>query len=62
LAKGPNGRIGNKSFAVKKPILSASALVLTKAAAANPTWTKGVVTKRQADLAELAVTTWPRKP
>jgi hypothetical protein len=62
LAKGPNGRIGNKSFAIKKPILSASALLLTQAAGANPNWTKGVVTSRQADLAELAVQTWPRKP
>lgn len=62
LAKGPNGRIGNKAFIVKKPILSASALLLSQTAGANPTWTKAVVAKRQAELAELAVTTWPRKP
>ena len=62
LAKGPNGRIGNKAFPAKKPILSASALTLTNTAGANIDWTKAVIGSRQTELAKLAVETWPRKP
>lgn len=62
LQKGPNGRIGNKPWPVKQPILAASGLQLTSAAAANSTWTKTVIDKRQKQLAKLAVEAWPRHP
>lgn len=60
LKKGPNGRIGNKAFSVKKPILEKSALVLTSEIGANDDWTKETIGKRQEKLGELAVKTWPR--
>lgn len=62
LQKGPNGRIGNKAWSVKKPVLSDSKLVITKAASEKADWTKSVIDDRQAELAELAVQTWPRMP
>jgi len=60
LQKGPNGKIGNKPFSVKKPILSASALVITREAGAKSDWTPTVIAERQKELADLAVTVWPR--
>lgn len=60
LQKGPNGRIGNKAFDIKKPILTGSDLLLTKQAGAEIDWTPTVITNRQARLAELAVRVWPR--
>lgn len=60
LSKGPNGRIGNKPWSVKKPVLAASQLKLTKAAGAEATWSKEVIQKRQAELAKQAVKAWPR--
>ena len=62
LAKGPNGRIGNKPFSAKRAILGASALLLTKDVAKDSTWTPKTIQKRQAELADLAVAVWPRKP
>ena len=62
LQKGPNGRIGNKSWAIKKPILAASTLRLTAAVVAAADWTKAEIDARQISLAALAVQTWPRSP
>jgi hypothetical protein len=62
LQKGPNGRIGNKSFAVKKPILEASQLILTKEVGAKPKWSPTEIQLRQERLSKLAVTVWPRQP
>jgi hypothetical protein len=62
LSKGPNGRIGNKAFTAKKPILAASELQLTKQAGASVSWTPNVIHKRQAEFANLAVKVWPREP
>jgi Protein of unknown function (DUF1524) len=62
LQKSKNNRIGNKSFSAKKPILSASALKLTKQAGSESEWTPAAIEQRQAKLAKLAVKTWPRKP
>jgi hypothetical protein len=62
LQKGPNGRIGNKPFTAKKPILAASALSLTKDVGAKMDWTPTEIRVRQAELAKLAVLAWPRKP
>jgi hypothetical protein len=60
LSKGPNDKIGNAGWAVKKPILGASKLELTKAAAANNDWTAKEISERQLELAKLAPATWPR--
>jgi hypothetical protein len=62
LAKGANGRIGNKPWSVKKPILEASSLVLTKEAGASKNWTPQAIQQRQQRLTDLAVKTWPRSP
>lgn len=61
LQKGPNGRIGNKPWSEKKPVLSASDLKLTKQAGQENDWTEEVINRRQEYLATLAVKTWPRK-
>jgi hypothetical protein len=60
LQKGPNGKIGNKPFATKKPILGASSFALTKEVGAQADWTKEAIAKRQGLLAQLAVKVWPR--
>ncbi|HZO97029.1 MAG TPA: DUF262 domain-containing HNH endonuclease family protein [Gaiellaceae bacterium] len=60
LSKGPNDKIGNQSWAVKKPILAASKLELTKMAAENDDWTAKEIAERQLALAKLAPATWPR--
>jgi len=62
LQRGPNGRIGNKPWAVKKPILGSSSLVLTKSASKHTKWTPAAIDKRQMMMAELAVKAWPREP
>ena len=62
LQKGPNGRIGNKPWSEKKPVLSDSDLTLTKQAGQEIDWTEDVINKRQQHLASLAVETWPREP
>lgn len=62
LQRGPNGRIGNKSWATKKPILAASSLHLTASAATQADWAKSVIDARQVELAKLAVKAWPRLP
>jgi hypothetical protein len=60
LQKGPNGRIGNKSFTAKKPILGKSAFVLTSEIAAESDWTRDKLKERQKGLAGLAVAVWAR--
>ncbi len=60
LSKGPNGKIGNKAFAIKKPILAASALALTQLAGSAADWTPADIEGRQKALAALAVKTWVR--
>jgi Protein of unknown function (DUF1524) len=62
LKKTENNRIGNKSWAVKKPILENSSLELTKMTADNDDWTRDEIEGRQLELAELCVETWPRTP
>jgi len=61
LQKGPNGRIGNKPFSIKKPILAASDLALTKEIGGGNEWTPADIQQRQERLARLAAATWPRK-
>lgn len=60
LQKGPNGKIGNKPFSAKKPILSASGFELTKQIGTQADWTKVTIASRQATLADMAVAVWPR--
>ncbi len=60
LQKGPNGRIGNKPFSVKKPILEQSAFALTAEVGAEDDWTKTTIRDRQTTLAQLAGKVWPR--
>jgi len=62
LKKGPNGRIGNKPFGDKQPILAASALLWTQDAGSRAEWVPETVAARQQDMAGLAVTVWPREP
>lgn len=62
LKKTENAKIGNKPWTAKKPVLGASSLKLTKAAATAAEWTPAAISARQKDLARLAVKTWPRKP
>lgn len=62
LQKGPNGRIGNRPWAVKQPVIGDSRLALTAEAANAADWTKEVIDARQRTLADLAVGAWPRNP
>jgi hypothetical protein len=61
LQKGPNGRIGNKPFTYKQPILAASALLWTQDAGGRAGWTTDIIAARQQDMASLAVAVWPRE-
>jgi Protein of unknown function DUF262/Protein of unknown function (DUF1524) len=61
LLAAENTRIGNKPFADKKKIFGRSSLALTKGVAARTSWNPSAIEKRQAMLAELAVTAWPLK-
>lgn len=58
LSKGPNDKIGNKPFSVKKPVLTASELQLTQDAGNQEDWTPDAIIKRQERLAELALKVW----
>ena len=60
LPKGPNGRIGNKPFAAKKPLLAKSSFALTAEIGLEADWTKDAIKARQARLAELALKVCPR--
>lgn len=62
LQKGPNGRIGNRPWSDKKPVLSSSDLSLTQQAGDEDDWTKEAIDSRQSYLASLAIRTWPRRP
>ncbi|MQW85997.1 DUF262 domain-containing protein [Sinorhizobium saheli] len=62
LNKRMNTKIANSDFQVKKPILEASAIELTKKAGQNPDWTKQIIDDRQRLLADLAVKAWPNRP
>jgi hypothetical protein len=62
LQQGANGRIGNKPWAVKKPILLGSELKLTQEAGAATVWDPTAVDGRQERMAALALKAWPRLP
>lgn len=60
LKKSQNGQIGNQPFSVKKPILMASDLLLTKEIGKLDEWTPQTIRDRQEALAVLAVRVWRR--
>jgi hypothetical protein len=62
LQKGVNDRIGNKPYSTKRPIFAKSALLWTQDAGERSDWTPEVIALRQADMAKLAVTIWPKRP
>lgn len=59
LQKEPNGRIGNKAWSVKRPILGQSKLELTKRVVEFSDWTSEEIEARQQELAKLASLAWP---
>jgi hypothetical protein len=54
-----NTLIGNEKFAVKRPVLVACGLALTKMVGREPKWEKEEIANRQKELAKIAVKTWP---
>ena len=60
LQKGPNGRLGNKPFKDKKPILTQSAFTLTAEIGKESDWTKDSIKARQSRMAKLVTKVWPR--
>ncbi|MBK0402532.1 DUF262 domain-containing protein [Adhaeribacter sp. BT258] len=54
-----NADVGNSPFEVKKDLFNESSFELTKEIAEYATWNIEAITKRQEDLAELALNTWP---
>ena len=62
IQKGPNGRIGNKPWKTKAPVLAASQLKLTSKLGNETQWNKHAIESHQEYLADLAVEVWPRTP
>ena len=62
LQAAENQLVGNSGYDKKKPILAASKFSLTKEAAKYDEWGVTEINARQAELAELAVLTWPLRP
>ena len=58
LAKGPNTRIGNKDFSIKRAAYNKSMLPDTKSIGQLADWTPKTMDSRQAVLADLAVKVW----
>jgi hypothetical protein len=59
LAKGANKKIGNESYAIKRPVLQASGFELTqKLGEENAGWTPDRIAARQKLLAKLATAVW----
>lgn len=59
LQKGPNGKIGNKPWSIKRPILSKSKLKLNDVFKARNDWTPAEINDRQVELAKLGPSVWP---
>jgi hypothetical protein len=62
LQKSRNTRLGNKPFEAKRAVLAASELCLTRSIGEVTDWAPEAIEARQARLADLAVTVWPREP
>ena len=54
-----NSKIGNLSFANKKPFLAASEITITSDLGNAPTWDPTAIEMRQQELSRLAVKAWP---
>lgn len=61
LAATVNSKIGNAAFKMKKTALAACSFSLTKDVTQYENWGVNEISKRQAELARLAVKTWPLK-
>ena len=61
LTKKENGKIGNVGYDQKKHSLNVSEFVLTQNAGKFTSWDASSIDARQANLADLAVKTWPIK-
>lgn len=62
LQKSKNTRLGNKSFELKRAVLAASELRLTRTVGEVEDWRPDAIEMRQSALAELALEVWPREP
>ena len=62
LSRGPNDRLGNGPWPLKRPVLAESDLLTPQTAAEHDDWTAAVIDERQDSFAALAVTAWPRLP
>ena len=62
LQKGPNGRIGNKPWDVKAPVLSSSTLKTTSRLGATDLWNADAIVANQEKMADIALKVWPREP
>ena len=60
LRKSHNGKIGNQGFDVKKPVLAASDLSLTKEIGQEDQWTAEEIRARSQRLADLAPSVWSK--
>jgi hypothetical protein len=54
LQKGPNDRIGNKPFSIKKPTFKKSSFTLTNEISKKADWSKDAIRDKQKKLAENA--------
>lgn len=62
LKKTENGKIGNKGWDVKRPIIASSTLELNKTAAESDSWGKSEIDGRQKALAIVAAKVWALQP
>ncbi|RDJ20686.1 DUF262 domain-containing protein [Bosea caraganae] len=58
LRKTENAKIGNKAWAVKRPIIAASSLKINKTVSSNTEWRRNEIDVRQTELANIALTVW----
>lgn len=59
LKKGKNGKIGNKQFSIKQPILAASMYQMNKIFQSATSWSPGDIDSRQKAFAIVAPKVWP---
>ena len=57
-----NNRLGNKSFAAKRPALKSTPYYFTKQVGRKTDWEPKDIDERQEKMAEIAVETWPLRP
>jgi hypothetical protein len=62
VTRKPNRSLGNRPFDVKRPVYLDAPLKLTRDIGAETGWSPEAIERRQARLAKLAVSVWPRAP